>query len=185
MGQSEEGARGRDHERILDKISGTAPFEIRMDVYSEFGETHDYLHTNTALAAGPPNVSRLTQEKNTGGTADPLYLNRSHWTASNAGSRARRTSAAKKKFLASRTGNPMIGQSEIDNELPFLRIPNAKISPPLQWNGSISSFFLYHSAFPRPSLPSGPLTPRFRCPDHRPPEKAISYQTEDFVPYPP
>ncbi len=58
-----------------------------MDVFSESGETRDYLYTNAALAAGLPNVSRLTQEKITGRTAGPIYLNRSHWTANDAGSR--------------------------------------------------------------------------------------------------
>ncbi len=48
---TEEGGRGRAQERILDKISGTAPIEISMDVFSVSGETHDYLSTNTALAA--------------------------------------------------------------------------------------------------------------------------------------
>ncbi len=69
------------------KSSGPAPIEISIDVFSESGETHDYLFTNAALAAGLPNVSRLAQEKITGRTADPIYLNRSHWTANDAGSR--------------------------------------------------------------------------------------------------
>ena len=42
--------------------------ETSLDFLSESGETHDDIPANTALAAGLPNVSRLTQEKITGGS---------------------------------------------------------------------------------------------------------------------
>ena len=55
-----------------------------MDVFPESWEAHDYLSTNAALAAGFPNVSRLTQEKITGRTANPISLHCSPWTANDA-----------------------------------------------------------------------------------------------------
>ena len=73
-------------------ISSTRPGHDR--VVERDGETHDYLYTNAALAAGLPNVSPLTQEKITGRTADPIYLNRSHWTANDAGSRIGQSSGS-------------------------------------------------------------------------------------------
>lgn len=90
-----EGAKGRSQERIFDKISGTAPIEVSMDVFSESGETHDYLYTNTALTVGLLNVSRLTQEKITGYTINPIYLNPAHWTSDDAGGRIGQSSDCK------------------------------------------------------------------------------------------
>ncbi len=74
--------RGRD--KNLDKNSATARIEISMDVFTESGEAHDCLSTSAGLAAGLPNVSRLTQEKITGRTADPIFLDCSHGTANDA-----------------------------------------------------------------------------------------------------